>query len=201
MNSMRACVPASRPEEEIHRSLALAALQQELAKNGGYEILDLGAASGVNFDFWSQFSTKLHFADFYASLQSQLRSGASPYEEVFAQVLPFQPQTQFDLILTWDLFNHLDCDALKALIGYLKRYCKPGTILFAMIAFLQSMPSEPRKFKILGPERVLYEAASKDLKPSPRYQPRDVNLLMEGFHPLNSYLLRHGIQEYLFAYD
>ena len=50
-------------------------------------------------------------------------------------------------------------------------------------------------------ERVTleYEVASSRLRPGPRYTPRDIAHLFAGFRVQNSYLLKNGFQEYVFA--
>ncbi|HYG63610.1 MAG TPA: hypothetical protein VEL74_13595, partial [Thermoanaerobaculia bacterium] len=58
-------------EPQVHKSLALAALFEEIRKGNKPRILDLGSAVGSNVEFLSQFGCKLHIEDLYAALTSR----------------------------------------------------------------------------------------------------------------------------------
>lgn len=188
------------PGYATHRSLALTALSDQLLKERSYEILDLGPPISKNIEFWSQFQPKITIADFYRSLNAALPSSPdAPYEYNYETLLPGGPDARFDIILAWDLFNYLEHDALEALIGCLSRVCRSGTFLFALIGFTQQMPADPQVFRIVDREQLAYENRSTSVRSCPRYQPRDINRMMAGFRVHNSFILRHGFQEYLFV--
>jgi hypothetical protein len=86
-------------------------------------------------------------------------------------------------------------------VKHLSRFCTEGTLLFALLSSSQKMPAEPTVFKIIDPERLQYMVQTDDLVDSPRYNPRDINKMMVRFDVSNSFLLRNGIQEYLFIYS
>ena len=194
--------PQPEMEPAAHKSLALSALVQQMQSDRKYEILDLGPALGVNIGFWSQFQSRLYVADFYRSLGSsdslQLQEGI-PYESVFRALLTGAADARFDIILAWDIFNYLNHDLLEGFIHYLGKLCRPGAFLFALISIMQQIPSDPIIFRILDREQLLYESRSAQVRPCPRHQAREINRMMAGFRVFGSFILRHGVQEYLFV--
>jgi len=189
-------------EPNASASLALNVLYDQLRQQRKYHILDLGPALGGNVDFFSQFSCKVYIEDFYRTLTSfdylSPEDGVS-YQAVFEYLLPYRRNTRFDIILTWDIFNYLERDEFQALIRHLGRFCHKGTLLFALIATSKLIPEKPTTFKILDQKRLIYETNSSVLRQCPTYQQTDLNELMPDFRVRNSFLLRNGFKEYLFA--
>jgi hypothetical protein len=185
----------------VIKSLGLNALLDTLRDDRSYSILDLGPALEDNVRFWSQFSCRLQIQDFYRSYQ-EWKAAAKPEEgcneAAFSDLLPFSDETVFDIILVWDLFNYFDLGELAILVQRLSRWCRPGTRLFAMISILPTISASPTMFRILNPEQMIHEIPTKETRPSPRHQPRDIVKLMARFTVSCSFLLRHGIQEYVF---
>jgi hypothetical protein len=184
--------------------MGLNALLQALHEDCTYTILDLGPALGANVEFWSRFARKMHLGDFYASLTAQL--GGKMEEgtwdaSVLERLLPFTPETRWDIILCWDVLNYLTHDQVSSLLAYLSGFCKPGTLLFAQFWLSPQIPARPITFKIIGSEYLEYLGRESETRPWAFYQPRDINRFMGGFQVANSFLLRHGIQEYLFIYQ
>jgi hypothetical protein len=70
-----------------------------------------------------------------------------------------------------------------------------------MCAIGKEIPAVPTRFKIIDDETLLYTTESADVRPCPRYAPRDLTLLMSGYRIQNSYILRNGMQEYVFVHD
>ncbi len=191
--------PAS--EAPAYRSLALGALLQQLETGRLHTVLDFGPALGGNLKFWAPYASRICFEDFYRTWEelgfprpAEGRYDASTLQSLFA----FDRKDRFDVVLTWDLFNYLESEHTQAIAAYLSQYCRAGALVFALLSSLPSIPSHPNRFRIISPEQVLYEKVGSGSRSSPRYQPREVARMMPGFQVLNSFLLRHGVQEYLF---
>jgi Methyltransferase domain len=186
-----------------HKSLGLKALLDWMRGDRCYSILDLGPAVGGNVRFWSQFSCWLHIRDFYRSYR-EWKAAAGPEkdsaEAALSVLLPFNDEAVFDVILAWDLFNHLELRELEALVQRLCRWCRPGTKFFALISSLPNISASPTTFRIINRERILYDMPTQDMKPGPNYQPRDIARLMARFAVSSSFLLRQGIREYVFVF-
>jgi hypothetical protein len=187
----------------VCKSLGLNALLDTMRGDQTYSILDLGPALEDNVRFWSQFSCWLHIQDFYSSYR-EWRASVVPEEEskeaAFSVLLPFSDETVFDIILAWDLFNYFNLRELEVLVQRLSRWCRPGTKLFALISSLPNISVSPMVFRILNREEMIHEIPIQETRPCPRHQPRDIARLMERFNISCSFLLRRGIQEYVFAF-
>jgi hypothetical protein len=96
--------------------------------------------------------------------------------------------------------NYFKLEELRALIRYIDAFCSKGTFFFAISSTLKEMPAIPTRFKILDAETLLYCAGSSEMRPCPRYAPRDLSLLMSSFSVHNSYILQNGMQEYIFVH-
>jgi hypothetical protein len=193
------------PEPVVHSSLGLNAICERLQDAATCEILELGTVKGDNVQFWSRYSPFLHIAD----LRSILPLPVLPEDpETLEQpepdwdnLLPLPGKRKFDIILAWDLLNYLEIPAVSSLIRYLSYFCRPGTVLFALIFDLKEMPEEICAYRIVDGERLCYEYVSSAMRTCPRHQPRVIAAAMPQFRVANSFRLRNGVVEFLFAYE
>ena len=110
--------PPNPPSEPAaYKSLGLNALLRLLEEGRAYAILDLGPLLSANVDFWSRIPCRLHIEDFYTSYRERA-SGSSDdaMESVLQDILSFDDETRFDIILAWDLFNYLNLSEIDSLI-------------------------------------------------------------------------------------
>lgn len=194
----------SEADAQAHRSLALAALLKEIRHDRKLEVLDLGPAVGSNVEFLSRFGCKIYIEDLYAALSSRQPTGSDGGEagpQFFADFLPLPETARIDVVLAWDRFDYLTRKELRHFIERLGRYCHTGTYVFALISYGKQIPAQPMRFRIVDEENLLYEPVTSGLRPSPRYAPAELNDVMRGFRVSRSFLLRHGIQEYLFVHE
>ena len=198
--------PPHTPHQDfpVHRSLGLEALFQQLDQNRLCSILDLGPASGTNFRFWSPLISRMTFADYYRTWEEEgfprPEEGGS-YEPIVSGLLSSVVSGEYDLILAWDLFNYLEPEQIHAVAQHLQGHCSSEAMLLAMISPAPLIPAQPTTFKIVDREHLCYESRGPVTRNCPRYQTRDLSRLMPDFRVINSFLLRHGIQEYLFLYQ
>ena len=98
---------ATRPSQT---SLGLRGLLPE-AEDQTLRVLDLGPARPANLDFFSRYGGHLTVADFYSGLRAARAATTNEDDErkvkAFAELLPFDKDTRFDLVLAWDLLNYL----------------------------------------------------------------------------------------------
>jgi hypothetical protein len=189
----------TEPEPPLFRSPALKALVSRLPEDAAYSILDLGAASGANIEFFSRFRCRLQIADLPDALASdELRPSleADP-AAAFRRLLPVGREP-FDVVLAWDVFNYLNRDQLRCLAADLARLSHPGALMLAFISTAKEMPEEPGDFQIVDEKTVLWRPRTQGRRPSPRLPPADVEHLVSSFAVVYSVLMRHGIREYLF---
>lgn len=193
----------SKADHPVYRSLGLKELCQRLEGSTGCSILDLGPARGANLAFWSRFSPSIHVADLYTSMplppKPEDDTQGLPWNWV--DILGVSPGAQFDVVLTWDLFNYIHADTLPHLTRHLRTLCRPAGLVFSLLFDMHEMKAAPTVYRIVDDEHLAYEFRTQEQKPCPRHQPRDVTRIMQGFRTANSFLLRHGVLEYLFLSD
>ena len=76
-------------------------------------------------------------------------------------------------------------------------YTDRGALLFALISYHKTIPAQPYRFRIKDEQHLIYERRTGADRPSPRLAPAEVTGLLKGFRVDRSFLLKHGIQEYL----
>jgi len=193
------------PEPLVHGSLGLQALCHRLRHVTTCDILELGPARSGNIEFWSRFSPSIYVADLRSSLPLPL--AALPSEDAesvtpdWNRILKLPGTNCYDVILTWDLLNYLELPAVSSLTDYLKRFCRPETVLFSMIFDQKQMPDEITVYRITDESHLKYEYAGSEMRVCPRHQPRALAGAMTRFHISDSFRLRNGVVEYLFEYE
>lgn len=191
-------------DKEEFVSLALKALIEQIGDEPIQGILDLGPAVGTNVDFFSNRSRNFYVADLFRELEKKRLDATESeitWDSVFAELLPYEVDTRFDVILAWDVLNYLQKHQVQGLARAIQRFCKPGdTTLFAQIATRKSMPAQPRRYHILSNDRLLYQTPSQAVRNAPLYCEPDLRRMLTGFEVKNTFLLRNGTHEYLFSY-
>ena len=77
---------------------------------------------------------------------------------------------------------------------------RPGSRLFALIAPHGDIPELPQRFEILSDDEVRYRPQSPARRPAPGYREPELNRRVAPFVVESSYLLRHGMQEYILVH-
>lgn len=194
--------PPAGPREEVHTSPALEALVARLERSAPPSILDLGPAVGANVEFFSRFAGRLSIADFHGSLVAD-ETLAVRFHEHPAAVLPelLSPPREggrgHDVVLAWDLFNYLTREQMQAVGAHLGRLTRPGAHLLALVATAPEIPAEPRIYRIEEGASLSYTETGSRPRKSPRWVPAELGRSLADFTVDRSYLLRHGVQEYL----
>ncbi len=194
--------PEAQGGPKRYRSQAVANAHGRLdTEDRKVEILDMGAACGETLAFYTGLTCRLHFADCYADLKARERDEDETVEDIAAacaEVLPFPPQTRFDLVLTWDLFNYLSREEIEGLTMYLRRFTSDSAPLVTLIWNTARIPAQPHRYAIIDSETLEYRPTTSSERPGPRYKEPDLLRAMTGYRAGRSFLLRHGMQEYVF---
>lgn len=185
-------------EPEVHKSLALPSVLGAMARGPKPHVLDLGPAIGANVEYLSEFGCRLSIEDLYLT-RTTAAEGEELGPEFFEQLVPLPDGPQYDVVFAWDLFNYLSRKELGRLTARLRQACRPGAQVLALIWIHKSIPAQPIRFRFRGPDHLVYDRRTALERPGPRFQPAEINQLMSGFQVDRSFLLRHGIQEYLFV--
>lgn len=186
---------------EEHRSLALGALVTSLHPERRSQVLDLGRPIGSNIEWLSARNCRVFVVDLYRSLLVETIEARKPENSarLFDKLLPLADDDRFDAVLAWDLFNYLRPDQIAALMARLAPACQRGALLLAFVATHREIPAVPMRYRILGPQMLAWQGAATPTRSSPCYHDPDFARLMPDFKVKSSFLLRNGVQEYLFS--
>ncbi len=190
-----------QPPPAGHQSLALRSILDRLAHRRRPRVLDLGRAAGANVEFFAGHGCSLYIADLYRSLAGEGRLPPDPprLDRALDEQLP-QPATgPFDLILAWDLINYFDPPRLEVLGHRLGSLCRPGGQMLALIATRDRIADRPLAFSIRDAGNLDYRSSATGEHPPPRYIEAQLERLLPSFSVETTYLLRNGIQEYVFT--
>jgi hypothetical protein len=196
-------VQISQTESIVHTSLGLQTLCNTIRETGSCDILELGPIRGANIMFWSQFSPSIFVAD----LRSELPlPDPNPEEEEMVEpdwerILNLPDRRSYNVILAWDLFNYMELQAVSSLVRYLSRYCRPGALLLALIFDQKEMPENIAVYRTVDESHLAYEHTGTGTRTCPRHQPRSLSIAMSNFRAFESFRLRNGVVEYLYAYE
>lgn len=189
----------ARPSQ---KSLGLRGLLPD-SDDATLRVLDLGPARAANLDFFSRYGGHLTVADFYSGLRAARASTTDDNDrkvEAFAELLPFDRSTRFDLVLAWDLLNYLTPHEHHLLMTCLEPFCMPGTAILAFVSMQKEMPPAPSTYSIQDADTLVYEERDGRARPCPRYLEGDLLKRMQGLTVESRYQLRNGMLEYVFSY-
>lgn len=169
-------------------------LVEGLPASGGARVLDLGAACQENLAFFAPLCRTYAIADLHLPLPMG--------KELWPPPLP-RPgvAAPFDLILAWDLLNYLAPDELSKMAELLVALSRRGTRLFGLIYTSAEMPTRSGRFRVAGRSTLAYGERSSVRRAAPRYREPDLLRSLRGFAVERVFLLRHGVEEYVLAYD
>lgn len=156
----------------------------------GCRILDFGPLLPANLTFVSRFASHVGIADLSGGDDGG--AGARGWRGRLAGI-----EGPFDLVLAWDFLSHIDRTESRDLVGWLRSVTRPGGALFLMVHEGPEMPARPGVFEICGSDRIARRPTICDTVAAPRIPPAEVARLLAGFRVDASFLLRHGVREYV----
>jgi hypothetical protein len=196
--------PAAGPAD--HGSPAMARVAEHLARGGRHQVLDFGRALQHNLDFLSRFPTRIFFEpleDTLAELRAiaaQAESDSAPPPPPFGGLFAYPAEVRFDLILAWDLFDYLEPEHIAALRERLSPHLASDCLLFCLVSNQAEIPAAPQRYRILSEDRLAYEPQGPARIPGRQHSALALKTRLPDFSLERSFLLRNGMQEYLFLY-
>jgi hypothetical protein len=185
-----------QPVRVAHRSLALGEFESFFSAGRSYRVLDLGRPCESTVRFFSQFSRQVYCEDLSVSTVS---SDPTKNRNLFSDLLDGQEGAQFDLILTWDLFNYLTPNELKEFSEKIAPFTNSDTRIYSIICTKSEMPENPQYFRVHASGEIYYDVVSPVTVPCPRYTKLDVQRFLPNFNRARSYLLKNGMEEHIFT--
>lgn len=184
------------------KSLGLELLRNEFKDERKYHVLDLGNAQGPNVEFFSQVPCRIHVEDLYHAWAKlpQRDADAEPFSESELEaLLTHDRATRFDIIMGWDLFDYFDTEFIAVLTTHLKKHCRKGALLFMLTSTRREIPLTPARLVIAENETLRYAPRTSETMQNPNHTPLAFEKMMKGFHLLHSFMLKNGMQEYVFT--
>lgn len=197
--------PASEEGVEAsYRSLAFPGILERMRSAPKPVVLDLGPALGGNLHALEHLGPRIYIADLLSAGDHEtsldLTRPGSTGKQFWRWMFRDRPQERLDVILAWDLLNYLSLDEIRSLIADLRPQIVPGTLLFAVIAQGKEIPQRPLPYAIHSGSILVPQGEISGRAPAPRYREPELRRALPGFVVDASYLLRSGLQEYLFVY-
>jgi len=182
-----------------HGSPGLKAALDILPSDGSGWVLDLGPAVAGNLEFLSSLVSRVQVVDLLGRRSCVEESSVVGMDGSSALLQALEPEfaRTFHLVLAWDVLNYLSPDRGRTLIEWLTRLCSPDGRLLASIVTSETMPARSNRYRIVDHETLIYEATTDELRGAPQLTPAAVERLVVGFQIEHSFVLRHGVREYL----
>lgn len=193
----------SQTETVAYSSLGFQVLCKTIQDADSCDILELGPIRSRNIEFWNRFSPSIFVADLRSSLPLPVsRTDEGEFiEPDWDRILSLPRNGRYNVILAWDLFNYMEIEAVSSLVRYLGRYCRPEALLFALIFDRKEMPENITVYKVVDESHLAYEYAGSGMRPCLRHQPRALSEAMSDFRTFESFRLRNGMMEYVYAFE
>ncbi len=190
-------------ETGSHRSPGLAAICHEMRERGEVSLLDLGASSTENVQFFSGFTSNVTVVGLFQACSGQgansQRSNAFRFDENAIEALP-KGKEQFDIVIAWDLLHYFDSQELVEFNRGLRRLCRPEALIYLLASNNAPIAKQPLHFRIEGEDSLFYTLPDGGASGASKLVTRDVEQRMEGFKPLRLFQLRNGFQEFIFRF-
>jgi SAM-dependent methyltransferase len=213
-SSNEAAVPAARPKLS-RRSSGIGEVARVLNSQEGLCVLDVGATSANNIQFFTSHGHKNYSEDLLrASLDPALRTqdiGGNTVvdsKKFLDENLVYRNE-QFDIVLCWNLADYMEESLVKPTIDRLWTVLKPGGLLLAFFHTRDAGPdSACYRYHVTGTDMLEMQEVRFALpgrpaseKQSPRLQRifnnRHIENLFRDFASIKFFLARDNIREVL----
>ena len=187
------------PAISSYRSPGLHAVFEAVGSDRSCRVLDLGPAVADNVAFISSFAEVQQIVDVFGE---GFAGGSTEYSAVergleTLRTLCRTRRRSFHLVFTWDLFDYLPETTSREVLKALSSLCRPAALLHTIFHSTDTMPDLPSRYRILGNDRLAYESVTSDRRGAPNLPPASVEKLLGEFHIEHSFVLRHGVREYV----
>lgn len=192
-----ALLSAPNVDEPEYRSPGLQLIFERINKRKKVNILDLGQPLASNVEFLSSYQCRLYIGDWLQSLPLDGEHWAEhpAFSPLFSELLPFNSQEQFDVILGWDIVNYLSEENIRRFSRFIAVHMRPDALCFFSLATQKDMAAQPAKYRIMAEDTLHCEQHDGEFCSSPRFTQSRLLELMPEFQPYRSFLLQSGRQE------
>jgi hypothetical protein len=183
------------PQIEVLSSPGLEEALRATSNGADCKVLDLGSAVSSNIELLSSFASHLQIVD--AIDRGKAAEGSGFCRLSALQSLVDDHRHTFNLVLLWDVLNYLSSEQAERVIAAVAELCFPNARLYAIVFATDTMPELPNRYRIVDGAHLAYEPTTAELRGAPSLPPAAVEKLLEGFRIEHSFVLRHGVHEYV----
>lgn len=181
--------PAGRQPVE-RASPGLAAVFDELKRDGRHSILDLGSAEGRRLRLLVGFARQIRFAGVIP------RIGSDAWPRAIDALVP-NPGLPYDVVLAWDVLEQIDETERGPLIERLAEITGRKALLYAVVDASGSVTRRPHSFTMIDHGRLELRAVGPAVPPRASLLPAQVERALEPFQVVRAFSLRSGLREYV----
>ena len=186
------------PQRQVHSAPGFGVAIGSLDTISRCKVLDLGSACPENLEFLADFASYVQIIDWCGGGSPNYEIEASGFERLnTVQTLLAKHRKSFDLVLLWDLLNYLPNDRARRTIRSVAELCLPGARVHAIVYAAETMPELPNRYRVVAADKLAYEPQTWELRGAPRLPPAAVEKLLEGFEVEHSFVLQHGVHEFV----
>jgi hypothetical protein len=186
------------PVIDIYSSPGLEEALRGVPDDGTCKVLDLGPSVADNVEFVSSFASYLQVIDAIDRDPSASDLEGGGFDRLSTlQSLIDHHQRSFNLVLMWDVLSYLSIDQTERLLRSVAELCLPSARLHAIVFATDTMAAVPNRYRIIDSSHLAYEPVSTELRGVPDLPPAAVGKLLNGFRVEHSFVLQHGVHEYV----
>lgn len=191
--------PSPAADDPVFATKALRKFLGTLTARESPVLLDLGPVVGSNVSFFGeQLNCKIFVEDIFADLERHIRGGKlDVLPEFLSQRFP-QADGEFDGILCWDLIDHLDRTAAKALADQLSRVLRPDGALLGFFGTAQARDTCYTKYIVVDEVNLKHRPYPAARGRQATLVNRDIIRLFPDLRVSDSFLLQNNLREVLF---
>jgi hypothetical protein len=182
----------------VHDSPALTEIFAAIDPDRPVRVLDLGPALQTNLETYAAIGSGVRIVPLLRNdgLEGLRQLDAEAFSALLLRLLPAENRG-FGLILMWDLLNYLVDEQPSILSRHLAAVADRGAKIHVMIITARTMPAEPTRYELLGAGRLAYRPTTARCTAAPDPPPAKVERWIDPFRVERSFLLRHGVREFI----
>ena len=186
-----------KPKTEIYASPGLEEAVHAVPDDGSCKVLDLGPSVAANVDFVSKFASYVQIVDAIDRPLSGSGTGLGGDRLSTLSTLIEEHRRSFHLVMAWDVMSYLSTEQVERMVASLAELCLPDARFHAIFFATDTMPATPNRYRIINDARLAYEPTSAEVRGAPELPPATVAKLLKGFRVEHSFVLQHGVHEYI----
>jgi hypothetical protein len=185
-------------EPSVHDSPALSEILAAIDPERPVRVLDLGPALQTNLEYYTTIGSRVKIVPLLRNdgLEGIRQLDAGAFSAMLARLLPTEDDG-FGLILMWDLLNYLADEQPSILSRHLAAVSEGGARIHAMITTAETIAAEPSRYELLGAGRLAYRPTTRLRTTASAPPPAKVERWLAPFRVERSFLLRHGVREFI----